>query len=142
MTGARLENVRILIVDDSAYMRVLLSSVLRTFGVHEFRAVESAPDAIHQLQKFQADMAIVDWMMEPVDGIEFVKHLRHSKINWLRLLPVVMLTGHTGAEHIATAKAAGVNSFLGKPFTPNALYNQIVHILRTPNEFIYKIAET
>lgn len=135
MSRDKLQNLKVLVVDDSAYMRELLSSILRAFGTSDVCLTESALDATHALVKFQAQVAIVDWMMSPVNGIEFVKHLRHSTVDRFRYLPIVMLTGHTDDENVSMAKDVGVNGFLGKPFTPNALYDQITHVMEKPSDF-------
>jgi two-component system chemotaxis response regulator CheY len=123
-------------------MREILASILHSFGAQAIRVAESALDATEILANFHANCAIVDWIMRPVSGIEYVKHLRASTIDRLRNLPIIMLTGQTDMESIARAKEAGVNSFLGKPFTPNALYDHIVCVLERPGDFIANVSCT
>ena len=78
MESQYLEKVKFLIVEDNAFMRAVLFQALKALGAGEVRMASNGADGLKELQDYQADIAIVDWEMQPVNGIEFVKTVRRS----------------------------------------------------------------
>ena len=71
-----LANVNVLVLDDNRHMRQLVYSILHALGVnHVCQAAERA-QAFKELQHFNADVIIVDWHMELLDGLDFVRLVR------------------------------------------------------------------
>jgi len=125
-----------LVVDDNRHMRVLVKTILHSLGVKISREAEDGADAIKELSTFPADFAIVDWMMDPLDGIDFARLVRNASDSPNPYLPIIMLTGHTETQRIMDARDAGVTEFLAKPISAKALFQRIVEIIERPRPFV------
>ena len=78
-------------------------------------------EALTRLKEEKIDGLFVDVLMPHVDGFLLVQQARRSKLN--RRVPIVMLTALDDAETMRKGFKAGVNFFLGKPFTRERVYN-------------------
>ena len=112
--------IRVLIVDDSALMRKLLSSVLAADD--EIEVVGTAPDPLvarEQIKKLNPDVVTLDVEMPRMNGIEFLR-----KIMELRPTPVVMISTLTqaGAETTLEALEIGAVDFVAKPAESAAVH--------------------
>jgi CheY-like chemotaxis protein len=117
--------LRVLVVDDNAQMRGILQSLLRGFGVRAVSLAVDGSDALAQLQGRQFDIAICDWLMEPMDGYEFVRAVRASDDSKIRELPIVMLTGQAEMRQVLAAREAGVTEYLLKPIAAGVLWTRL-----------------
>lgn len=105
--------IKVLIVDDSATARAILTEILESD--REIESVESAPDAYiarDKIVKNRPDVVCLDVEMPRMDGITFLKKLMHYMP-----LPVVMVSSLTqqGARTTLDALEAGAVDFIGKP---------------------------
>lgn len=117
--------LRVLVVDDNAQMRGILQAMLRAFGVRAVSLAVDGSDALAQLGRRQFDIAICDWLMEPMDGCEFVRKARASADPGLRDLPIVMLTGQAEMSQVLAARDAGVTEYLLKPISAGVLWTRL-----------------
>jgi DNA-binding response OmpR family regulator len=106
--------MRILIADDDLTSRTLLASMLKKAG-HEVVSTTSGQEAWLALQKPDAPrLAILDWMMPAMDGLEVVRRVRGLQTDSPPHL--IMLTTRGDASDAITALASGANDYLAKPF--------------------------
>ncbi len=113
------ERLRILIVDDSALVRLYYREVLEKSGFE----VEQAINGVEAMEKVLAqpfDLAIVDVNMPRMDGFSFLRSLRGSAAE-TAMLPVLVITTEAGPEDIGEARAAGANYYLIKPVSETDL---------------------
>lgn len=136
MSTYDLSGLQILVIDDNMHMRRLVKNILSALGIRNVRDAEDGADALKVLNTFDADIVIVDWQMEPIDGIEFTKMVRTSEDSPNIYVPIIMLTGHTEVNRVFTARDAGINEFLAKPVSAKKIYQRIVAILESPRQFI------
>jgi two-component system chemotaxis response regulator CheY len=131
-TGLRLQAI---IVDDNENMRTLLKRILSRIGVTcvEFPDGSAALAAIATIQP---DFILTDLTMAPMDGLTFARTLRASTNDKIRLIPIIMITGHTEKHHIEAARDHGVNEILAKPITTAALMQRIEMIIYKPRPFV------
>ncbi len=111
-----------LIVDDSLSSRRSLAQFLSDMGF----ATKTAKDgfeAIDLINEKVPALILVDLEMPRMNGLELTEHLR-SKEN-TRNLPVIMITSRTTQKHRHLASAAGVNSYISKPFSEDELLHTI-----------------
>lgn len=107
------QKIRVLVVDDSALMRGLLSQLIGS--APDLEVVGAAPDAAtarEMIKSLNPDVLTLDVQMPRMDGLEFLERLMR-----LRPMPVVMVSSHTGAGSETTLKALelGAIDFIGKP---------------------------
>ncbi|MPY71616.1 MAG: response regulator [Alphaproteobacteria bacterium] len=131
-----LDNINVLVLDDNRHMRTLVQSILHALGVKNIREASDAAEAFKELMHFHADVIIVDWHMEPLDGIDFVKLVRTAKDSPNPYVPIIMLSGYTEYRRVVAARDAGVNEFLAKPISAKALYQRFASIIENPRPFI------
>jgi two-component system chemotaxis sensor kinase CheA len=93
----------VLLVDDSAFFREMLTPVLRAAG-HRVRTAASADEALHVLLRGSIDVLVVDLELPDRPGIELVEALRRHAPT--ASLPVVALTA--GPDQTLSEKAAGL----------------------------------
>lgn len=68
-----LNDVKILLVDDMKPMLTLTKSILTTFGFTHIFTAQNGEEAFNLLCKHDPDFIITDWIMEPMDGLQFTK---------------------------------------------------------------------
>jgi len=113
------EPVRILIAEDDLSSRALLEAVLKRDG-HDVLATVSGAQAWEILQ--QADsprLAILDWIMPELDGLEVVRRVRSRQSDSPPYL--IMLTTQSGKGDIVAGLDAGADDYLTKPFDAREL---------------------
>ncbi len=111
--------MRVLIIDDSRTMRHILSDIMCGLG---FEAVE-AEDGVQAMAALEAgppfDVALVDWNMPNMNGIEFV-HAVRSNPAYARTL-LMMVTTEATMESVVEALDAGADEYVMKPFTKESI---------------------
>lgn len=131
-----LDAVRVLVVDDNAHMRSIVSTMLHSFGIRMIREAKDGAEAVEVLRRWPADLAICDFLMEPTDGVAFTREVRTAPDSPNPYLPVVMLTGHSELTRVVDARDAGVTEFVVKPLTAKALVDRINAVIFHPRPFI------
>lgn len=130
--------LNVLIVDDSNFMRALLRDILMAFEIRNIRDCGNGEEALALLATWTADIAFVDWFMEPMDGLEFTKTVRGSETAPDPYLPVIMITAEAEQMGVEQALDAGVTELLLKPLSPQSVYASIQSVIERPREFIRK----
>lgn len=136
MSGYRFERLRVLVVDDSVHMRKLVTTILHAFGVVQTYEADSGDRAWALLREANPDMVVLDWMMEGMSGIELVNMIRSNPACPNPFVPVIMLTGHTSAEHVREARDAGINEFIAKPVSVKTMMSRMVAVIENPRPYV------
>ncbi len=117
-----LDTIRVLVVDDNRAMLMLVRTLLRGFGIRSVVEATDPAEALAAMKNAAFELIITDLSMKPIDGAEFVRHVRTSKDSANPYVPIIMMTGHSDRSSVALARDAGVNSFLVKPISARTLY--------------------
>lgn len=130
-----LTEATVVAVDDNGATRRLVTEILRAGGVGQVHAFAGAVEALNQLAALTPDMLIVDWQMPGMDGVTMTRTIRSAALQRDDSIPdpqipIIMLTGRRRESDVETARRAGVNEFVAKPFAPAALMAR-VHAVRT-----------
>ena len=121
MTGAR-----ILIVEDNAPNRELMSYLLTAFG-HRIFAVETAHDGVHLGGRLAPDLIVCDVHVADLDGFELARRFRAEPLTaTVPLIAVTALAMFGDRERIL---AAGFDGYLTKPIDPETFVRQIEDFL-------------
>lgn len=131
-----IERLNFLIVDDNKHMCTLVKTILSAFGVRNVVEAVDGADAFKVLKHFPADIIICDWVMQPLDGLDFVRLVRTGKDSPNPYVPVIMLTGHTEMHRVMEARDAGASEFLAKPVSPKKIYARIRSIIESQRAYI------
>ena len=136
MTTIDLHNLKILVIDDSRDMQLIIKSILHELGVKVVRMVSDAALAFQELRNFQADLIFVDWYMQPLDGLDFVRLVRTAADSPNPYVSIIMLTGFTEVRRVAEARDAGVNEYLAKPVSVQSVSSRLMAVINNPRPFI------
>jgi CheY-like chemotaxis protein len=131
-----LSALRILLVDDNQHMRSIVAAVLAGVGVEHVHECCDGAQALDALRQWPADVAIVDFQMSPVDGVEFTRLVRNAADSANPFLPIIMLTGHAERKRVEEARDAGVTEFVVKPVTARAVLDRLNTVIMKPRPFV------
>jgi PAS domain S-box-containing protein len=126
----RLDDVKIVAVDDNGDAREFFDRVLRLHGA-KVASVDSAAKAIEAVQQFRPDIVLCDLMMPEMDGFALLRQIRALDDEMARAVPVVALTAFAGAENRLKTKQAGFQVHLDKPIDPPQLIDAINTLIKT-----------
>lgn len=125
----RLDTVRVLLVQDSRPMRILVREMLRALGVQHCQCAASVPEACEILHVLTPDLVITDLIMEGEDGVGLTRRIRAWNDYAIAHVPIVMMSGHSERSRVQAALEAGVNTFLVKPVSARALADHVAFAL-------------
>jgi len=131
-----LQALQVLLVDDNQHMRAITSAVLQSAGVRKVREAADGAAGLEILREQSIDLAIVDFNMFPLDGVEFTRLVRTSPDTANPYLPVIMMTGHSEKSRVYQARDAGVTEFVVKPITAKAILDRIQAVIFHPRPFV------
>lgn len=120
----------ILIVDDAASARLVVSETLRAAGYDVIEAA-GGEEALAYARDHDVDLVLADLHMPRMDGIMLVTQLR-ALPNY-RLTPMVMLTTESSPLHKLQAKQAGATGWMVKPFKPTQLLSTLARMFNLPS---------
>ena len=133
---SQLDRLRVMIIDNSPMMRDLVQSVLVSVGVKHFMMACDGRTALDMIPAFGPHLAFVDWEMEPMNGLQFVREVRTMAERDNPFLPIIMLTSHAEEPWVIEAKNAGVNDYLIKPVTGAAILKHLSFVINNPRPFM------
>lgn len=120
-------NRQILIVEDEAPIREMISFVLDQNGFNSIEAedIESAQKLITEPYP---DLILLDWMLPGGTGVKLAKSLKQNE--YTRNIPIIMLTARADEEDKVKGFEAGVDDYVTKPFSPKELIARIKAVIR------------
>ena len=112
-----------LVVDDSRAIRMILARTLGSLG-YAVTPAANGKEALEALEKEPSVcLALVDWNMPVMNGLEFVKALRADEK--YASTKVMMVTTETEFEQMSAALEAGANDYVMKPFTEEVIVQRL-----------------
>ncbi|MGI4852338.1 MAG: response regulator [Janthinobacterium lividum] len=121
------KDMPILIVDDYKTMLRIVRNLLKQLG---FENVDEALDGNEVLEKLKTStygLVISDWNMEPMNGLDLLRHVRN--LDDYKKLPFIMVTAESKTESVMAAKDAGVSNYIVKPFNAATLKTKLQSVL-------------
>ncbi|MEQ8441798.1 MAG: response regulator [Alphaproteobacteria bacterium] len=131
-----LSRLRILIADDDTFILSLTRSILNGFGISNIELAMDSTKVFDELSAGTYDILILDWDIEPENGVEVTRRIRMDPDSNNRYLPVIMMTGHAELSVVLEARDAGVTEFLAKPMTVRSIYQRVVSVIERPRPFV------
>jgi CheY-like chemotaxis protein len=109
---------RILSIDDSKTIRLLLERLFRPFAC-EWREAANGEEGLSVATREKPDLIILDHNMPVMDGVTMLRKMREDP--GLKRTPVIMLTAESGLENLAIVARLGVRDYVTKPFREEEL---------------------
>ena len=119
--------MNVLIVDDYKTMLRIEENLLRQIGFTNIEDANTGGAALEKLRQKKFGLILSDWNMEPMTGLELLTTVRADPA--LKGIPFIMVTAEGKVENVTTAKAAGVNNYIVKPFNAATLKQKLVSVL-------------
>ena len=123
-----LRGVRVLIVDDDAGTREIISAVLNEQQV-QVTAVGSAREALIEINRTRPDVLISDIAMPEEDGYDLIEQVRRLFASDALVVPAIAITAYAREEDCRRALAAGYQTYLPKPIEPAELVAAIAALV-------------
>ncbi len=121
---SQIENLKVLIVDDEKFNRLLLISILKKLNMKYTEAV-NGEKAVEELIQNDYDLILMDIRMPRLNGIKATKQIRKLKDLKKANTPIIALTAAVSEEDKMKYFKAGMNGFLAKPYKEEQLLNNI-----------------
>jgi two-component system chemotaxis response regulator CheY len=125
--GGAFRLTEILVVDDSKVMRDMIVACLRPRTDFVFTHASSGLEAIERLSMKGFQLVVLDLNMPDIGGIEVVEFVRGQ--DKLKSLPIIIVTTRGDDASRTRALGAGASRFLAKPFSPEALLQEVEALL-------------
>lgn len=120
-------STRVLVVEDEAPIRDMLSFMLEQKGFESIEAVDFS-DAVQKVKEPYPDLILLDWMLPGGSGLQFIKLLKQEELT--RNIPIVMLTARGEEEDKVKGLEVGADDYITKPFSPKELIARIKAVMR------------
>lgn len=154
------EQATVLVVEDNAMARRLLSAVLRAIGVGRIATAANGAEAIRLLRALAAreraaedrlpdaaetvdgdppariDAVISDWVMHPGDGESLLRWIRRHPDSPNRFVPFLMLSADADPPRVRRARDLGASAFIAKPFTADTVARYLFTALADARRYV------
>ena len=117
-------------------MRAIISTILGSVDIRDVRECPDSLSAFRAIREQPVDIALADFHLSGMDGVEFTRQVRRSPVSPDPFLPIIMITGHSERTRVEEARDAGVTEFVAKPLTARALLARIEAVIFRPRPFI------
>ncbi len=133
--------LKVLVADDASFIRDLIKRTLRQhMPFTEVVEAVNGNKARALLKKDQYHLVLCDWEMPEVSGLELLEWLRaYEQETGADKTPFVMVTSRGSRDHVVKAVQAGVNDYIGKPFTAEQLVSKAMKALHKHRKLIQQI---
>lgn len=117
------QGLRVLVAEDEEMAGKLVRGALRIVGITDVVHVRDGAEAVKALDSDEEGFQLIvsDWNMPTVSGLDLLRYVRmhYSHVKF------VMLTGRNQTDSVLQAKAMGVDAYIAKPFSPDALKKKV-----------------
>lgn len=127
LSGGKLPQVRILVVDDDIAVNRLIRAILQNEG-WETSSAQDGEEAIRMVHEDQPDLIILDMKMPKLSGLEVCRH-----VTGLFRIPIIMVSAQFDMDTKAQCLSAGAQEFVNKPFRTEELVNHVKAVLHRRN---------
>ena len=119
---------RVLIVDDAAFMRMMIKNIITKYGYEVAGEAENGKQAVALYAELKPDLVTMDITMPEMDGIESVKAIRSLDQN----ANIIMISAMGQQAMVMDAIQAGAKDFIVKPFQQERVLQAIERVLNRP----------
>lgn len=121
------DDLRVLVVDDSRMARKMIQKVLGNLGIRFMTEAHDGSEAIKILERENIDLVVTDYNMPEVNGLQLTEFIRNSSYH--AHIPILMVTSEANEAHLSNINQSGVNAMVDKPFEPETVKKLLQRIL-------------
>jgi len=128
----------ILVIEDNEFNRRLLKEILTSWG-HQVFLAENGRQALQLMEQQPFDLILLDIRMPDIDGVEVARRVRQRELERSgKAVPIIAITADADAATRETCLAAGINTVLAKPVSPE----QVAGAMAAHCEFLVSVEAT
>jgi len=120
-----IKHMNILLVDDDKWIRDSMTVLFEAEGC-ALKALETAEEGLEIIKNQKFDIAIVDYRLPNMDGLEFLERIGVLMPNIMRIL----ITAYGDKKMFSRAKRIGVEEYIAKPFTSENIEETLTRLVR------------
>lgn len=117
--------VKIMLVDDAAFMRMMIKNALAQNGYSDFIEAQDGVEAVKKYEEEKPDIVIMDITMPNMDGLQALKKIRENDSS----AKIVMCTAMGQESMVVDAIKSGAKDFIVKPFNADRIVQTVKSIL-------------
>jgi len=129
---------KILVIDDEHYTRKVIRTLLMTMGVRIIQEASDGHTGLDIIRTFVPHIVLCDWEMPGLDGPGFVRAVRSPETFPYPDVPIIMLTAHGERSRVVEASRLGINEYLLKPVSSQALQARLLSVITQPRKMVRK----
>ncbi|MDK2896252.1 MAG: two-component system, chemotaxis family, chemotaxis protein CheY [Candidatus Atribacteria bacterium] len=118
---------KILIVDDAAFMRMMLKDILSKNGYEVVAEASNGQEAVQKYEEFKPDLVTMDITMPEMDGIAAVKEIKKKNPQ----AKIIMCSAMGQQAMVVDAIQAGARDFIVKPFKPDRVIEAVKKVMES-----------
>lgn len=122
-----LNGIDVLMVEDDPTNSMVTSNYLEHLG-YRVTAAQTGEEALKFLEVLKPSLILLDISLPGIDGLTILKHIRTHADSLISKMPVIAMSAHVFTEEVESYLKAGMNGFLGKPFSIENLEQTIVNV--------------
>ncbi|CAN5239253.1 response regulator [soil metagenome] len=122
-----MENFSVLLVDDNADLRKLVSKILTALCQWRVDTADSGIEALSYLQEHRPDLILMDVSMPQMDGLTAIGEIK--KVKNCRAIPIILITARVQNHEMNQYRSLPIAGVISKPFDPMKLPGQIKKLI-------------
>lgn len=123
--GKEMKKVRILLVDDSTYIRTVLGSIITEAGFEVAGEAADGEEAIRKYRNLKPDLVLMDVIMEPMNGMAAMKAILDKDPE----AKILMVTVLEDKEILADLMRTGAKGYITKPFSKDKIAEKVKGVM-------------
>jgi DNA-binding response OmpR family regulator len=123
--------IKLLFVEDDTSFAFIVKGSLELTDVYQVQTAFNGKEGLEAYYSFDPDVIVADIDMPVLDGMDMISQIRKTN----ELIPVLFITGHTGAQYVINGYKLKVDNFIKKPFLPEELDVHIQAVLKRTRMF-------
>ncbi|WP_193173945.1 response regulator [Nisaea nitritireducens] len=131
-----LRALRVMVVEDDQPTRRLIRTFLEHLLFDDVTERENGEIALKDLTRRHYDLIVTDLEMQPMNGWDFLHHIRHDPNVTNPYVPVILVTQHASRESVLRARDDGASAFVAKPVDFKNLQRTIMSVLSDARPYV------
>ncbi len=131
MSSPDMNWMKVLLVEDNAFAQEIMRTILRHIGVGDVQICDDGAKALARAAAENFDLLIVDWRLPSMNGVALTEGVRSLADRTRASTTIIMVTAHADAQHVVQARRAGVDAFLVKPTSIQAVRDRITGLIES-----------
>lgn len=123
-----LNDIQVLVVDDSGTARHYVKKVLVNLGITKVSTASNGLNAVKMLSNHHFDLIVTDLNMPEMDGLQLIEYVRQRLVNFE--IPIIMVTSEQDETRLANVEHSGVSAICDKPFDPQSVREMLARVMR------------